>query len=67
LDDVTLWRALTRSGAGNRKRLINQILAGIYGEAETARLLKMLTLRGEPVRTYSGYHKFQTDSTVQFR
>ena len=31
-----------------------------------AKLLKIHTVRGEATRTYSDFHKFSTDSTIQF-
>jgi hypothetical protein len=31
-----------------------------------ARFLKLHTVHGEASRTYSDYHKFQADSTIQF-
>ena len=31
-----------------------------------ARFMKLITVHGEAVRTYSDFHKFQADSTIQF-
>jgi hypothetical protein len=32
----------------------------------SVRFLKVHTVRGDAVRTYSDFHKFQADSTLQF-